>query len=86
MLIWERAPTPAPNTGLGAFTPTHVSSVKGSRSGTPPTPGSRGTVLNRSAGGETKWDVETVYVLVERGPRGRQHIHKEKGNKKGNRW
>ena len=45
LLFWERAPTPAPNTGSGAFTPTRVSSLKGSRSCTPPTPGSGGGIV-----------------------------------------
>jgi Spo7-like protein len=47
LLFWERAPTPAPNMGSGAFTPTRVSSLKGSRSGTPPTPGSGGIVMKQ---------------------------------------
>ena len=50
LLFWERAPTPAPsNTGSGSFTPTRVSSVKGtrSRSGTPPTPGRGGIVMKQ---------------------------------------
>ena len=48
LLFWERAPTPAPtNSGSGAFTPTRVSSVKGtgSRSGTPPSPGVGGGIV-----------------------------------------
>ena len=45
LLFWERAPTPA--LGSGAFTPTRVSSVKGSRSGTPPIPGSGGIVMKQ---------------------------------------
>ena len=50
LLFWERAPTPTPpNTGSGAFTPTRVSSVKGtrSRSGTPPTPGGGSIVMKQ---------------------------------------
>ena len=51
LLFWERAPTPAPTTGSGAFTPTRVSSGKGtrSRSGTPPTPlaGDGGIVMKQ---------------------------------------
>jgi hypothetical protein len=47
LLFWERAPTPAPNTGSGAFTPTRVSSLKGSRSETPLIPGSGGIVMKQ---------------------------------------
>ena len=50
LLFWERPPSPAcTGVGSGAFTPTRVSSVKGtgSRSGTPPMPGISGSGMKQ---------------------------------------
>jgi len=53
LLFWERAPCVSPGTGSGAFTPTRISSSKGtgSRSETPPTSGNSIVTKQRERSG-----------------------------------